>query len=170
MSQVVCGGEEIDLDQQNLQMNLNENMLIRLWQMSLINAAQAPNVLKSFLGKVRLPLNLEEKDFVNGNCTAALIRFGRSLLEAEGRETERERPWGMICRWDNINNYTTRAASVEMAGSSPVCLANWSSSGWRRVSGNHGAEIDGPQSFGVGSRLCCTLMDVRNSAAESMIS
>lgn len=30
VSQVVCGGEEIDLDQQNLQINLHENTLIRL--------------------------------------------------------------------------------------------------------------------------------------------
>lgn len=103
--------------------------------MSLINAMQAPNVLKSFLGKVRLPLKLEEKDFVNGNCTAALIPFGTSLLEAKGKETERERPSGMIRRWDNINNYTTRAVSVEMSDSSPVCLAGQSSSGWQTVSG-----------------------------------
>jgi len=103
--------------------------------MSLINATQAPNVLKSFLGKVRLSLKLEEQDFVNGNCTAALILFGTSLLEAEGRETESERPSGMIRRWDNINNYTTRAASVEMSDSFPVCLADLSSSGWQMVSG-----------------------------------
>lgn len=56
--------------------------------MSLINATQAPNALKSFLGKVRLPLKLEGKDFVNGNYTAALIPFGTSLLEAKGRDRE----------------------------------------------------------------------------------
>lgn len=96
---------------------------------------QAPNVLKSFLGKVRLPLKLEEKDFVNRNCAVTLIPSGTSLLEEEGRETERERPSGMIHRWDNTNNYTTRPASLEMSDSSPICLADQSSSGWQLVSG-----------------------------------
>lgn len=146
-SSSMCGGEENDLDQRNLQMNLSENMLIRLWQMSIINSMHALHVPKSFLGKAGLWLKLEERDFVNGNCTTALIPFGVSLLEAEVRESERERPSGMIHRWDNINNDTTRAAPMEILDSSPVFWAARCSRGWE-TTGKWASDKRGPQSSG----------------------
>lgn len=148
-------------------MNLNRNMLIHLWQMSIINATQAPNVLKSLLGKVGLWLRLEEKDFGNGNCTTPLIPFGTSLLETEVREAERERPSGMIHRWDNINNCTTRAASVGISDSSPVFLTAESSSGWQTASGKYASEKYGAQSSGWAQGCAVKLLKCSTSYSEN---
>lgn len=95
---------------------------------------------------------------MNGNCTTALIPFGVSLLEAGVRESEREGPSGMIHRWDNINNDTTRAAPVEVLDSSPV-FSKARCSKWVGTTGKWASDKHGPQSSGW-AQDCCKPLEI----------